>query len=143
MHALPDPQKHLYRRLADGMTGFNLFVSRTVDAVWNGREPEVPVLLEYQTADGEPIANGALVVRHGGKDLFHEELEGGKAEIALTGCDAPHAVLLRRGTREATVATVRDLLGTDALLTLGNSVLGIRLARTVAGLPPGGGPPSG
>ena len=78
-HALSDPQKQLYRRLADGMTGFNLFVSRYVDAAWNGREPEIPVCLEVRTAGGEPVPDGALIVRHGGKDLFHGDLQRGEA----------------------------------------------------------------
>jgi len=135
-HALPDPQKQLYRRLADGMTGFNLFVSRTVDAVWNGREPEVPVLLECRTADPEPVANGDLIVRRGGKDVFHVDLEEGKGEIALTPSDGPYTFVLRKGAKEDPVLTVKDLPETDVPLALESPALGMRLELIVPDLPP-------
>jgi len=110
-HALSDPQKQLYRRLADGMTGFNLFVSRYVDAAWNGREPEVPVRLEVRTPDGGPIPDGSLIVRRGGQTLVHASLERGRAEIALTASDAPYTFVPRRGANEETVGTIQRVRG--------------------------------
>lgn len=120
-------QQEFYDHMADGMTGYNLFVGRATQAIKAGQEPEVPLPLEYVTADGQPVPNGDLIVRQAARDVFVDDLKDGKGEIALTASDAPYTFLLRKDGKEDIVAKVKDLLETDVPLVLDSPTLGIRL----------------
>lgn len=133
-NSLCDRQQELYRRLAEGMSGYNLFVQRYVLAVNAGQEPEVPVPLTYVTADGRPVVGGDLVVRTRDRTLFTDGLEDGRGEVALTRADAPYTFVLRKGTQEEAVRTIDDLLETDVPAVLESETLGIRLVQDVATL---------
>jgi hypothetical protein len=133
---LRNRQKEFYRRIAKGMSGYNLFVQRYILAVREGKEPEVPIQLLYVTADGAPIPEGELVVRMRSRSLFTDGLEDGKGEIALTPSDVPYIFSLRRGTREDVVLTMEDLLETDVPMVLESKTLGIKLVWSVP-VPPG------
>ncbi len=130
-HGLPARSQEFYNRTADGMSGYNLFVGRYIEAVRNGQTPEAPIPLSYVTADGQPVATGYLLVRQRGKELFVDSLKDGKGEIALTPSDAPYTFVLRKGTQEDAVLTVSDLLDTDVPATLESDLLGIRLVLNV------------
>lgn len=120
-------QQEFYDHIASGMTGYNVFVGRATQAIRAGREPEVPLPLEYVTADGQPVRGGDLIVRQGSRDVFVDDLKDGKGEIALTPSDAPYEFLLRRDGKEDIVAKVKDLLDVDVPLVLESETLGIRL----------------
>jgi len=130
-NSLCDRQKELYRRFAEKMSGYNLFVQRFIDNVRAGRNPEVPVLLSYRTVDGAPILGGDLVIRARSRTLFADGLDDGKGVIALTHADAPYTFVLRKGAHEETVRTIDDLLETDIPTSLESSALDIRLVLTV------------
>jgi len=49
----------------------------------------------------------------------------------LTPSDAPYAFVLRKGTQEDVVLTVKDLLETDVPTVLESTQLGIKLVATV------------
>ena len=129
---LSDRQKEFYRRIADGMSGYNVFVGRYIKAVLAGSEPEVPIPLRYATADGAPVVDGDLVVRMKDQSLFVDSLADGRGEVALTPSDAPYTFLLRRGAREEVIVTVHDPLDTDIPLTLESPGLGIHLVLDVS-----------
>lgn len=130
-NCLTPRQKALYNGLAEGMTGYDLFCGRAVEAMGAGNEPEVPIPLVYRTEGGTPVPDGWLVVQHHGKPLFVDGLQDGLGEIALTPSDAPYVILIRKGTREEAVTTIEELLDTDVPLTLESEALGIRLVLNV------------
>ncbi len=129
---LRDRQREVYRRLAEGMSGYNLFVQRFITSVRAGKNPEVPVPLTYVTADGQPVPGGDLVVRTKDRTLFTDGLDDGRGEIALTASDAPYTIRLRKGVQEETVLTLEDVLEADIPLVLESAALGIRLLLDVA-----------
>ena len=135
--ALTSKQKDFYRRIAEGMSGYNLFVKRYILAVRGGKEPEFPIQLLYVTADNIPVPGGELVVRMRSRSLFTDGLEDGKGEIALTPSDVPYTFLLRKGTQEEVVLTMEDLLETDVPMVLESKTLGIKLVWSVP-IPPAG-----
>ena len=109
-HGLSPRQREFYNRIADGMTGYNLFISRYVGSVRNGFAPESPVLMQWVTEDGQPLEQCWLIVRQRTRELFVDNLKDAKGEVALTPSDTPYTFVLRRGTQEDTVLTVEDLL---------------------------------
>ncbi len=129
---LCDRQKEVYRRLAEGMSGYNLFVQRFITSVRAGRNPEVPVPLTYVTGDGQPVPGADLVVRTKDHTLFTDGLDDGRGEIALTATDAPYTIALRKAAQEETVLTLDDFLAADVPLVLESASLGIRLVLDVA-----------
>ncbi len=138
--ALTDMQQELYRRLAEEMSGYNLFVQRHILAARAGKVPELPLPLRYATEDGAPVPDGALVVRKGERTLFAYGLGRGTGEIALTASDAPYTLSLRRGVHEEVIATVRDPLETGTSLRLASVRLAIALVLDVPAEPPDGDP---
>jgi len=124
---LSDTQHQLYDRIANGMSGFNLFISRYIMAVQDGEEPETPMQMTWVTADGQPVKIGKLVVLAGERRVFDVSLKKGRVEVALTPSDSPYTFVLRRGTAEEAVLKVRDLLETGAPKVLESETLGIRL----------------
>ncbi len=136
-NSLCDRQKELYRRLAEAMSGYNLFVQRYIDTVRAGKNPEVPIPRTYVTADGQPVPGGDLIVRTRDRTLFTDGLDDGRGEVALTAFDAPYTITLRKGTREETVLTLPDVLEVDIPVVLESVALGIRLVLDVAKPGPG------
>ena len=134
-------QREFYNRIADGMTGFNVFVGRYVSAVRNGYEPEEPILMLWTTEDGNPVADGWLEVRHNNKQIFVDNLSDCVGEIALTPADAPYVFVLKKGTREDVVLTMEDLLEADIPLVLESKLLGIRLVCSMPSPPENPSPP--
>ncbi len=128
---LTDRQQDFYDSMADGMTGFNLFVSRYIRAVRNEQEPEIPIPMSWTTHDGKPVSYGRLVVLQGGKTVFNDSLKDARGEIALTPSDAPYVFVLRKGSDEDEVLTIRDLLETDVPMTIESERLGIKLVADV------------
>ena len=126
-HALSLVQQRFYRRLADGMTGYNLFIGRHIQAERSEKVPEVPIRLRYATPDGSPVPDAALRVLRGKVVLFDDNLGDGKGEIALTPSDAPYTFALRRRARQEIVATAWDLPEEGAPRVLESAALGIRL----------------
>ena len=127
-------QRMFYNRIANGMTGYNLFIRRTMAALMNLLEPEVPIPMQWRTEDGEPVTNGALIVLQAGKQIFTDILKDAKGEVALTPSDTPYTFVLRRGTEEDVILTIEDLGETDVPLVLESEKLGIKLVADV--LPP-------
>jgi len=91
---------------------------------WNGTA-EICLKSRGGTVDGW------LIVRQGAKPLFTDRLKDATGEIALTPSDAPYTFVLRKGTQEDVVLTVKDLLETDVPTVLESTQLGIKLVATV------------
>ena len=128
---LPARSQEFYNKIADGMSGMNLFVGRYIQSTRNGQAPETPIAMSWKTADGQPVVDGWLIVRQGAKPLFTDSLKDASGEIALTPSDAPYAFVLRKGTQEDVVLTVKDLLETDVPTVLESTQLGLKLVATV------------
>jgi len=124
-------QQEFYERIAVGMSGYNLFLHRYMEAVRGKVEPEVPIQMSWTTEDGKPVDEGRLVVAHGGKQLFNDSLRDAKGEVALTPSDAPYVFVLRKGMDEDVVLEVKDLLETDVPMVLESKTLGIKLVADV------------
>ena len=129
-------QREFYNRIADGMTGYNLFVGRYIEAVRNGQVPEMPITMKWSTEDGMPLEECWLIVRKRSQEIFVDSLKDATGETALTPSDTPYTFTLRRGTKEDTVLTIEDLLETDIPLVLESTTLGIKLVANV--MPPPG-----
>ncbi len=137
--ALSALQQAFYDRIADGMTGYNVFMGRASQAIRAGREPETPIVLRYVTEDGKPVPDADLIVRQRSRNVWIDGLKDATGEIALTPSDAPYVFLLRKGTQEDEVLKVKDLLETDVPAVLESETLGIRLVLSVpapAPIPP-------
>jgi hypothetical protein len=106
---LTSRQKEFYNKIADGMSGFNVFVGRYVTAVRNSYEPETPVPMSWTTADGNPVIDGWLIVRQHSKQIFVDRLSDSKGEIALTPSDAPYEFVLKKGTKEDVVLKMENV----------------------------------
>jgi len=134
-HGLAPSQKAFYNRIADGMTGYNVFVGRYIEAVRNGQEPETPIVMQWTTEDGQPLEQCWLIVRKRSQEIFLDNLKDAKGEVALTPSDTPYTFVLRRGTQEDAVLTMEDLLEVDVPMTLESKTLGIKLVANVS-VPP-------
>ena len=130
-------QQEFYSRVADGMTGYNVFVGRYIEAVRNGLEPELPIEMEWTTEDGKPLPECWLIVRQRSKEIFLDGLKDAKGQVALTPSDTPYTFVLRRGTQEDAVLTVKNLLDDEIPEVLESETLGIRLVWNIP-VPPGG-----
>jgi len=124
---LPARSQEFYNKIADGMSGMNLFVGRYIQSTRNGQAPETPIVMSWKTADGRPVVDGWLIVRQGAKPLFTDSLKDAVGTIALTPSDAPYTFVLRKGAQEDVVLTVQDLLETDVPTVLESPTLGIKL----------------
>jgi hypothetical protein len=128
-------QKEFYRRIAEGISGYNLFVRRYIKAVRAGLEPEWPIEMQWRTEDGQPIEDGWLIVQWRSKDIFVDCLEDAKGEVALTPSDAPYTFVLKKGRQKETVRRITDLGETDVPMTLESKTLGIKLVADVQAPP--------
>lgn len=133
-------QRQFYDGIADGMTGFNLYVKRHIGALVEGAEPESPIPMQWRTEDGQPVDHGKLLVRQGSRQIFNDSLKDAKGEVALTASDVPYTFVLKRGAQEDPVLTIYDLGDTDVPKVLESVKLGIRLVADVP-VPPGEGAP--
>ncbi len=124
-------QKQFYNKIAEGMSGYNLFVGRFIAAVNAGREPELPIEMQWTTEGSVPVDQGWLIVRRSSKDIFVDSLKDAKGEVALTPSDAPYTFILKKGGREEVVQRIDDLLETDVPMTLESRELGIKLVADV------------
>jgi len=122
-------QRLFYGRIAEGMSGFNLYISRHVTAVQEEEEPEQPMEACYVTADGEPVKIGSLKVKSGGHELFTLSLKDGRAVVALTESDSPYTFILKRGREEEEVLKVMDLSETGMPQKLESKTLRIKLVK--------------
>jgi len=129
-------QREFYNRIADGMTGYNLFVGRFIEAVRNNVEPEMPIVMKWSTEDGMPLEECWLIVRKRSQEVFLDSLKDATGEVALTPSDTPYTFTLRRGTKEDTVLTIEDRLEAEVPLSLESKELGIRLVWNIP-VPPG------
>ena len=120
-----------YNAIALRMSGFNLFISRYMNAVRAKEEPEIPWPMKWKTEDGQPVLIGQLVVRHGERQVFNVSLKKGIAEVALTPSDSPYTFVLKRGDAEEAVMTTRDLTETGFPPRLESEELGIVLVADV------------
>lgn len=141
--ALSPRQQEFYERIANGMSGYNLFIGRAVPTLRAGKDLEVPIPLQYGTEDGKPVVDGWLIVRRSGGAVFLDSLKDAKGVIALTPSDGPYTFVLRKGTQEDIVLEVKDLLETDVPLVLESTALGIKLVLDVIGPETEKSPPSG
>jgi hypothetical protein len=130
--ALDARQRQFYDRIAKGISGFNLFVSRSMQAANSRRSPDLPVIIHWRTEDGLPVVEGLLVVRKGGRQLFADSLKEPEGEIALTPSDTPYTFVLKRGAVKETVLTVSDLGETDWPSVLTSRKLGLRVVLDIA-----------
>jgi len=124
-------QTEFYDKIAEGMSGFNLYISRYVTAKGEGQEPEKPVEASYVTADGQPMQIGGLIVKAGSRVLFKVSLAKARAAIALTCSDSPYTFVLTRGRAEEEVLEVRDLSVTGMPKALESEELGIKLVADI------------
>lgn len=124
-------QQEFYERIAVGMSGCNLFVHRYIEAVKRKMQPEVPIQMSWTTEDGQPVEDGKLVIIQGGRQLFNDDLDDARGQVALTPSDAPYVFVLRNGEEEDIVLEIRDLLETDVPMTLESKRLGIKLVADV------------
>jgi len=124
-------QKEFYDRIAEGMSGYNVFVGRYIETVRAGQEPELPIEMQWRTEDGKPIANGWLIVRWRSKDIFVDNLADAKGEVALTPSDVPYTFALKKGTKTDIVLEIEDLLEADVPMPLESKKLGIKLVADV------------
>jgi hypothetical protein len=124
-------QKEFYGRIAEGISGYNLFVRRYIKAVRAGLEPEWPIEMQWRTEDGRPIEDGWLIVQWRSKDIFVDCLADAKGEVALTPSDAPYTLSLKRGRQKDIVLRITDLGETDVPMTLESERLGIKLIADV------------
>ena len=124
-------QQEFYNRIADGMTGYNVFVKRHIEAQQNDMVPEIPIVMRWKTADGQPVEHGKLLVSQGNRPLFNDSLKDAKGEVALTPSDVPYTFVLKKGTQEENVLTIRDLGETDVPMVLESKTLGIKLVADV------------
>jgi len=120
-------QHKFYDKIAAGMSGFNLFISRYVKAVRDEEVPEVPIEMRWRTAGGRPVENGGLIVLAGKREMFRVSLEGGVAEVALTHSDSPYTFVLKKGTTREEVLEIRDLHKEGVPKVLESRKLGVRL----------------
>ena len=132
--------QEFYGKIADGMTGRNLFMGRYIHVVRNGGQPETPIAMSWTTADGKPVVDGWLIVRQGAKPIFTDSLKDAKGELALTPTDAPYTFVLRKGVQEDAVLTLQDLLETDVPTVLESPTLGIKLVADMENPQPEPGP---
>lgn len=128
-HSLSRVQRLFYDRIADGMSGFNLHISRHVAAAQDGQEPEKPIEASYVTEDGVPVKIGSLKVKAGARDLFTVSLKDARAVIALTESDSPYTFIIRRGTAEDEVLSVMDLSDTGMPEELESKTLRVKLVK--------------
>ncbi len=122
-------QRLFYDRIAEGMSGFNLYISRHVTAVQEEEEPEKPIEASYVTADGQRVNIGSLKVKSSGHELFTLSLKDGRAAVALTESDSPYTFILRRGKAEDEVLEVMDLSETGMPEMLESKTLRIKLVK--------------
>jgi len=120
-------QKTFYNRIADGMTGYNVFLGRYVAAERGGEEPETPLLTVWRTEDGQPVADGWLLVSRGRQNLFVDSLRDSKVEIALTRSDVPYTFVLKKGAVEDCVLVVDEWPEGGFPTSIESEKLGIRL----------------
>lgn len=120
-------QRALYDRIAEGMSGFNLFISRYVTTVQEGEEPEIPVEMRWKTAGGKPVEDGKLIVLSRKREVFRVSLDEGRAEVALTQSDAPYTFMLKRKRAEENVLEIRDVAKAGVPKVLESRKLGIKL----------------
>jgi hypothetical protein len=126
-------QQAFYRKLEPPRVGYHVFMGRAMDALVQGKAPEVPVRMRYSTEDGQGIDHAWLVVRGRGRLLFELRLTRLPVEIALTDSDAPYTIVLCRGFREERVTTLDHVSPETIPPVLESPTLGIRL---VAASPP-------
>ncbi len=124
-------QKEFYNKIAEGMSGYNLFVGRFIKAVNGGKEPEFPIEMQWTTEGGIPVEQGWLIVRRSSKEIFVDSLKDAKGEVALTPSDAPYAFVLKKGRGEDVVQRIDDLLETDVPMALESRTFGIKLVADV------------
>ncbi len=120
-------QHAFYDKIAERMTGFNLFISRYVGAVRRNEEPETPVEMRWKTADGAPLEDCRLIVLAGKREVFSINLDKGKAEVALTPSDSPYTFVLRMRKEEEEILEIRNLLAAGVPKVLESEEHGIRL----------------
>jgi len=124
-------QKHFYDRVAKGISGFNLFISRFMQAAKSRQSPELPAVIHWSIEDGLPVAEGLLVVRKSGRLLFSDSLEELEGEIALTPSDTPYTFELKRGALRENVLTVSDLREMGPSFVLASGRLAVRLVLDI------------
>jgi len=124
-------QKEFYNKIADGMSGYNLFVGRYIEAVRGGQEPEAPMEITWRVTDGSSSKNASLIVTHHGRTIFGERLDGKLVKVALTRKDVPYNFIFRTNGQEEEILRVVRALELPEMAVLKSPALGIRLKATV------------
>ena len=131
-------QREFYNGMAEGISGYNLFVGRYLDAVRGGGKPEVPAAVTWNVLSRRVSRSCVLVVRRGARHLYTEQLRGRKGEFALTSSDAPYVFAIKEAGHDETVFEFRRLL--PSLEILKTETLRVRLRVREMGPPrPAGG----
>ena len=126
-HNLRDCQKEFYNRIADEISGYNLFVSRYVKAVRRGETPEFPVMMSWTVDGRKRVKYGLMIISRGSKRTITCDLKKAGGVFVLTPSDAPYIFTLGKGSEKEKVLVVDDLLGTEVPLVLESDRLGIRI----------------
>ncbi len=121
-------QQHLFDSLAEGMSGYNLFIKRWLEAHTVGvDEVKLPVVFEATSVEGPDLDGCWLILRKGRKTLFQENLSDGNGNVAMSVQDVPYDIVLRRAGLEEIVETIHDVLEIDVPMTVESETLGLRV----------------
>ena len=120
--SLRESQKRLYDAIAKRRTGYNLFLSRWMEAHGRGEDPTVPLVLAGTPLEGD---DGLFIVRRDKTPLFECPLTD-PFEISLTVEDAPYDFVLRLDSVED-VITIENVIALSPPVTLEGLGLRVRL----------------
>ncbi|MBI5001506.1 MAG: carboxypeptidase regulatory-like domain-containing protein [Euryarchaeota archaeon] len=90
---LTPEQKAFYDRIAVGMSGYNVFVKRYIEAMRFGLPFEPPIMRELTVVDDEgyTLAEALVAVTRGNKDVFRGMTdENGVVRFAISRYDGPY-----------------------------------------------------
>ncbi len=120
-------QQDFFKALAEGMTGYNLFMKRWLEAHTAGVE-EVKLPVAFEGSVDESDLDGCwFILRRGRKTLFQKDLSDGTFGIAMSVQDVPYDIVLRRAGLEEIVETIHDVLEIDVPMTVESETLGLRV----------------
>jgi len=125
-------QQHFYDSLAEGMSGYNLFIKRWLEAHKVGdAEVRLPVVFEGTAVDSD-LSECWFILRRGRKTLCFEELADGSFNVPMSVQDVPYDIVLRRAGLEEVVETVYDVLEIDVPMTVESEMLGLSVTLDFA-----------
>jgi hypothetical protein len=121
-------QQSFYESLAEGMSGYNLFMKRWLEAHTAGEDEfKLPVVFTGSPPDGADLNGCWFILRKGRKTLFLKDLADGPFDIAMSVEDVSYDIVLRRAGVEDIVGTIEDVLEIDVPMTVESEMLGLRV----------------